>query len=359
MRYRELWGVAVIVMSSMTGCESSVINAEHDAGVGRDSGVSATVDRDQDGVDAAQDCNDEDDQLGARANDGDCDGHLQADDCNDADAESTHRGEDADCDGVLPPDDCDDSNAEVYPGAEEDWSDGIDQDCDGNEDSICGDGTVGNIETCDDGNLVDGDGCSGTCIIEPQCTQGCLTHDDCQGADARCIGVPRRIEGATGQCEQTNVNIEGIESPCDLANSCPSGLVCLGAYSWDEGGWCVPDWFAKTFYSHDMAALPEDDSRYSSSIIACGLASVPVDIVVELHLNHPRPEDLIIELEDPNGQIGTILDREPWQPGPIVARVGSGDDQVNGRWTLYARDTVRGEAGTLTGWSLYLLSRWD
>ena len=81
--------------------------------------------------------------------------------------------------------------------------------------------------------------------------------------------------------------------------------------------------------------------------------------MVELHLNHPRPESLVIELEDPNGAVGTVLNREAWRPGPIVVRVGSGDDQVNGQWTLHVRDGGRGETGALIGWSLYLLSRWD
>jgi cysteine-rich repeat protein len=358
MMFRAGLCLVFIALGAMMGCEASGPR-EPDAGQSADAGPAAPVDLDGDGVIAAEDCNDQDAELGARANDGDCDGHLEAIDCDDADPESTHRGQDADCDGYLPPDDCDDGNAEIYPGAEEDWEDGVDQDCDGNNDSVCGDGKLGNIETCDDGNVLDADGCSSACAIEPQCTQGCLSDADCPAQDVRCIGVPSDLDAATGQCEDVNVTLEGLESPCDLENPCPQGLVCLGAYAWGEGGWCVADWFAKTFYSHDMAALPEDGSRTSSSVVACGLATVPVDIVVELHLNHPRPEDLVVELEDPNGAIGTVLDREAWRPGPIVARVGSGDDQVNGRWTLHVRDMVRGEAGVLSGWSLYLLSRWD
>eukprot|EP00961_Rhodomonas_salina_P062739 842301-Rhodomonas_salina.1 len=32
--------------------------------------------------------------------------------------------------------------------------------------NVCGDGFVGNGEPCDDGNLVDGDGCSSFCVVE-------------------------------------------------------------------------------------------------------------------------------------------------------------------------------------------------
>ena len=45
--------------------------------------------------------------------------------------------------------DCDDANSEVYPGAEEIWYDGIDQDCDGNDDDQDGDGYALD-DDCDD-----------------------------------------------------------------------------------------------------------------------------------------------------------------------------------------------------------------
>jgi subtilisin-like proprotein convertase family protein len=89
------------------------------------------------------------------------------------------------------------------------------------------------------------------------------------------------------------------------------------------------------------------------------LATVPVDIVVRLHLDHPRPEDLLVVLEDPNEQQGTVLDHVPYSGGDVVTFVGSGDDIVNGLWTLHVTDTVAGESGTLLGWSVYLLSQWD
>ncbi len=127
------------------GCGSTASLNTVDAGVLSDSGLVLPIDQDNDGVVASDDCDDRNDQLGARSHDGDCDGHLQAVDCDDANPASTHRGEDADCDGYLPPDDCNDNNADIYPGAQEDWDDGVDQDCDGNRDSICGDAAIGNI----------------------------------------------------------------------------------------------------------------------------------------------------------------------------------------------------------------------
>ena len=217
-------------------------------------------------------------------------------------------------------------------------------------------------ETCDDGNLDAEDGCSSGCQIEPQCSIGCLTDSDCSGGET-CIGRPSSIPAATGQCEDTSSTIGWPPPTCSSTEPCPAGQACLGEFlraSWPANDrYCVEGWFAKSFYSYDDSAIPDDSSTLSSSVVACGLATVPVDIVVILHLDHPRSEDLLIRLEDPNNQFGTVLSNETWTPGPITTLVGSGDDTVNGQWTLHITDTVTGEAGRLLGWSVYLLSRWD
>jgi hypothetical protein len=69
------------------------------------------------------------------ATDADCDTVLTNDDCDDTDASSTTVATDADCDGSLTGDDCDDSNDQVYPGQTEVCDDGVDNDCDGADDS--------------------------------------------------------------------------------------------------------------------------------------------------------------------------------------------------------------------------------
>lgn len=57
---------------------------------------------------------------------------------------------------------------DVLPGDEDCDADELDEDCDGqiNEDGpgcVCGDGFISTGEACDDGNLIDDDGCSSTC----------------------------------------------------------------------------------------------------------------------------------------------------------------------------------------------------
>ena len=172
------------------------------------------------------------------------------------------------------------------------------------------------------------------------------------------MGQPSSVPGATGQCENTSAAPPGLGDSCSPAVPCGPDLACLGEFIWGQG-WCVPGWFAKDFYSYDALPIPDAGPAVTSSVIACGLATVPVDIVVTLHLDHPRPEDLLVVLEDPNGQQGTVLDHQTWTPGPIVVGVGSGDDTVNGEWTLHVTDTVTGESGLLVAWSVYLLSNWD
>lgn len=71
----------------------------------------------------------------------------------------------------------------------------------------CGDGALDPGEECDDGNLVDGDGCSSVCTIEPLCGNGVLDAGE--------------------ECDDGNtVDGDGCSSACLLENESP---VCSGA----------------------------------------------------------------------------------------------------------------------------------
>jgi len=68
---------------------------------------------------------------------------------------------DADGDGwTVDEGDCDDSDGEVHPGGQEDWSDGIDQDCDGLVDASATACTAAFTATFPDGSSVEIDGCT-------------------------------------------------------------------------------------------------------------------------------------------------------------------------------------------------------
>jgi len=76
---------------------------------------------------------------------------------------------------------------------------------------VCGNGIVEPGEQCDDGNLVDGDGCSSTCQVEPRCANG--------------------VVEAGEQCDDGNVvNGDGCSASCQL-EGCTAGLTG----TWDGG----------------------------------------------------------------------------------------------------------------------------
>jgi len=94
-----------------------------------------------------------------------------------------------------------------------------DEDCDGfvNEsgaDCTCGDGFVSGTEACDDGNVVDGDGCTSACKI-PGCGNG-------------------QVE-AGEECDDGNTdNLDGCTASCKNAQ-CGDGFLQVGVEECDDG----------------------------------------------------------------------------------------------------------------------------
>jgi fibro-slime domain-containing protein len=72
--------------------------------------------------------------------------------------------------------------------------------------TVCGDAVVEGIEACDDGNDVDGDGCSGACTLEPECAAGTCTSNCGDG-----------IKLAPEGCDDGNaVGGDGCSASCAL-----------------------------------------------------------------------------------------------------------------------------------------------
>jgi cysteine-rich repeat protein len=155
--------------------------------------------------------------------------------------------------------------------------DGVNTDCDLQDDGVanlscptCGNGVIEGDEVCDDGNAVNGDGCSATCQCEGLCGPGlpagcscpqcpdegeltlyagvgkeCTTNADCEigacdsGGTGRCVTDTRLDTGWTGLGQNTDINDQVItrgkldcDGPgptcgeCDVAGVSPETSSC-------------------------------------------------------------------------------------------------------------------------------------
>ena len=137
---------------------------------------------------------------------------------------------------------------EITVGRESLCHDGVDNDNDGKTDCadsdcfldptcvICGNGIVNTGEECDDGNLVDGDGCDSNCTLT-RCGNGIVTAgeqcDDGNLLAGDCCSPICQFESDTTACEKDG-NLCTADH-CDGAGKCVVGpnLVCA-----DDGNSC-------------------------------------------------------------------------------------------------------------------------
>lgn len=125
-------------------------------------------------------------------------------------------------------------SAEVCDGSQND------EDCDGqrNEEGAqctCGDGFLSNGEACDDGNVVDGDGCSSLCRIP-----GCGNTQTEMGEE----------------CDDGNVDdTDACTSQCKMAQ-CGDGLVHVGVEECDDGNMIDTDACSMTCKSNSIVGEP-------------------------------------------------------------------------------------------------------
>jgi fibro-slime domain-containing protein len=95
--------------------------------------------------------------------------------------------------------------------------------------TVCGDGKKEGAEACDDGNLVDGDGCSASCALEPDCSTGTCVS---KCGDAIKLGSEECDDGNTKDgdgCSQTCKKEPGFTCG-DSSSSPPTQLNLLTTY---------------------------------------------------------------------------------------------------------------------------------
>ena len=105
---------------------------------------------------------------------------------------------------------------------------------------VCGDGMLDPMESCDDGNTVDGDGCTGTCHRESFCGDGVTDmgevcddmnnrsgdgcRSDCQSDETCGNGI---VDIASGElCDDGNMTDgDGCSADCRVVESCGDGVI--------------------------------------------------------------------------------------------------------------------------------------
>lgn len=147
---------------------------------------------------------------------------------------------------------------------------------------------------------------------------------------------------------------------CDTTADCADGLVCLGEHL-SDGWFCVSEDLAGTFESGDLSeSIPDDDpDGLTSTVSVTGMATVSVDLVVTLDIDHPRPADLTVTLYNPYGTEGEVVSGSYSVSGDHIVRAIPSDEVANGDWSITVVDAASGQAGTLTSWSLYMISTYD
>lgn len=139
----------------------------------------------------------------------------------------------------------------------------------------------------------------------------------------------------------------GAFTAADLAYPIP-----IGYTAWDGSG--ASD---ETSYTGDPMTIPDDDMVGVSDSVTVIESGILSDGYLDIAITHPRLEDLIVTLTH-GAETLTVLNQVPGVN--YSARINLTYDffaDIQGEWTLTARDVVSGETGTVDSWSLTVLPR--
>ena len=196
------------------------------------------VDQDGDGFLARVDCNDTDGAVHPGAVEQDGDG-VDSDCDGEDDNSSGTPGTDADGDGYLASVDCDDTDAAVHPGATEHNGDAVDSNCDGSNDSSSGntgtdadgDGYLASVD-CNDSNAAihpgaterDGDGVDSDCDGQDSASNPADADGDGYASSAY-HGTDCNDASAAIHPDASETRGDNVDSDCDGADFGTTALV--------------------------------------------------------------------------------------------------------------------------------------
>jgi len=128
---------------------------------------------------------------------------------------------------------------------------------------VCGNSVIETGEECDDGNIVNGDGCDSTCQEEEYCGDGvCNSGENCLTClqDCPCpFGETCQPDGTCVSVQPPAVNCG--DGTCSLDENC---LTCEDDCRCSQHYNCQPDGTCKISYAFPVGANAKDMSLYSS-----------------------------------------------------------------------------------------------
>jgi len=187
----------------------------------------------------------------------------------------------------------------------------------------------------------------------------CTSNADC--SVGTCLGASEQSE--IGRC--TLVSGFGDQHDCSDHADCDigQGLMCAMLTRSDVGQ-CFPAWMRGNFGEQELdATIPDADAEgLVRTTMVHGLATVDTDVELDLFISHPNRAQLRVTLTNPAGNEVVVFDGESSGSSlsfeaPVLGF--SGDESVNGQWTLRVVDEAAGQVGSLAHWTMHLGSRFD
>lgn len=176
-------------------------------------------------------------------------------------------------------------------------------------------------------------------------------------------GTPKLSENHASSDFNCTLNGAANDATCDEQKLCGASLICSQLTRFSPG-YCRPISMHGVF--SDSLSSPIKDNQPAGllrQINAVGLATVDTDVIVKIELDHPDWSQLTITLTNPSNNEVPVWTKETAPPTATtlhrVPKGFSGDESVNGTWTLKIVDDVSGQAGSLKGWELEIVSRLD
>lgn len=204
--------------------------------------------------------------------------------------------------------------------------------------------------------IMDGDtyGCTrsrGGIHRECASTATCLSGESCTGIYA---GVGRCAESAP---------VLGSGETCTTSNDCAIdfGLVCA-SYAGATSGTCLQAWM-QTVVPQNVGAVPVGGESVFTLHVS-GIATVDIAVSLGVYApGHPRPTDLRFVVTNPDGSESSATVTDYAQVRGLITEelrlTYSGDERVNGEWTVHVYDDGTGEPADVDMVWLRIKSRLD